>query len=206
MSAACNLHDVLKGGDLMVAALSALPASLKRDVVLLTFGDGAQAMSEKTGVRARGLGYVADDRVKAIAYSAADVFVSPSRSENFPTVVLEAMACGVPCVAFHVGGVPDLVRPGATGLLAHPEDAADLSRRVVQIIEDDTARRSMARACRERAVAEYDLGFTAGRYIDLYRQVLAAHAAPRVAQRSSPDSSAAREMARGWTAAARGEG
>jgi glycosyltransferase involved in cell wall biosynthesis len=66
--------------------------------------------------------------MKAIAYSAADLFLFPTRADNLPLVLQESMACGTPMISFKVGGVPDLVRPGITGYLANPEDIKDFQQ------------------------------------------------------------------------------
>lgn len=52
--------------------------------------------------------------MKAIAYSAADLFLLPTRADNLPLILQESMACGTPMLSFKVGGVPDLARPGLT--------------------------------------------------------------------------------------------
>src|SRR5262249_6681530 len=64
-----------KGGDLLVKALQSLPASLKAETVLLLLGDGGEATMDVAGIQALNLGYVSSDRLKAIAYCAADLFV-----------------------------------------------------------------------------------------------------------------------------------
>ena len=66
------------------------------------------------------LGYIADAERQSLVYSAADIVVVPSLEDNLPNVGLKAMACGTPVVGFDIGGSPDFVRPGETGLLARP--------------------------------------------------------------------------------------
>jgi glycosyltransferase involved in cell wall biosynthesis len=172
MFGAQSLTDPRKGGDLLLKALSSLPTALKAETVLLILGDGGTAISEAVGIDTLNLGYVNSDRLKSIAYSAADLFIFPTRADNLPLVLQESMACGTPMVSFKVGGVPDLVRPGITGYLAQPEDAEDFCNGIVQLLEDGNLRDRMGQQCRAIALAEYPLELQAQRYIELYRQAL----------------------------------
>ncbi len=175
MFAAQSLADPRKGGDLLLKALQSLPESLKQETILLTFGSSGETITKELGMQAMNLGYVQSDRLKSIAYSAADLFVFPTRADNLPLVLQESMACATPMVSFNVGGVPDLVRPGITGYLAEPENATELSTGIVELLEDVTLRECMNRHCREITIKEYSLELQAQRYIDLYRQTLAAN-------------------------------
>ncbi|BAZ47947.1 group 1 glycosyl transferase [Nostoc sp. NIES-4103] len=172
MFGAANITDSRKGGDLLLKALQSLPESLKADTVLLTIGDGGEVISESVGMVNLNLGYVSSDRLKSIAYSAADLFIFPTHADNLPLVLQESMACGTPMVSFKIGGVPDLVRPGVTGYLAIPEDAQDFSHGIVQLLEDCQQRDRMSQNCRAIALKEYPLELQAQRYIELYHQVL----------------------------------
>jgi glycosyltransferase involved in cell wall biosynthesis len=172
MFAALNLSHYWKGGDLLLKALQGLPESLKAETVLLLLGDKGEAIVQTVGIQAINLGYIINDRVKAIAYSAADLFISPTRAEAFGLVIQESIACGTPVVACGVGGVLDLVRPGITGYLAVPENAHDLRNGIVQLLEDGPLRSHMGQQCRAVVLKEYDLELQVQRYIDLYRQIL----------------------------------
>ncbi|MEN9232787.1 MAG: glycosyltransferase, partial [Gloeomargarita sp. DG02_1_bins_92] len=119
------------------------------------------------------VGYIAIDQLKAMIFSAADLFIFPTRGDIFGLVAQEAMACGTPTVAFDVGGVSDLVRPGMTGALAEPENAQDLAQKIEQLLVDPETRARMSQTGREIAVKEYNLALQAQRYIELYQQVLA---------------------------------
>lgn len=172
MFSAVNLTDQRKGGDLLVDALEKLPTMLKRNTVLLVLGNGGERIAKDLDIDILSLGYTNGDRLKAMAYSAADLFLFPTRADNLPLVLQEAMACGTPMVSFKVGGVPDLVRPRETGYLAAAEDTADFADGIVQLLEDQTQREAMTQRCRAIAVEEYALELQAQRYIELYQQVL----------------------------------
>ena len=172
MFGAQSLTNARKGGDLLFQSLAALPSSLKEDTLLLTFGSGDGQKLKTLGMETIALGYVSSDRIKAILFSAADAFVFPTRADNLPLVLQESIACGTPMVSFKVGGVPDMVRPGVTGLLAEPEDAQDLSVKIVEMLEASEQREAMRKNCREIALAEYPLELQRDRYLELYQQLL----------------------------------
>lgn len=174
MFAAERFNVERKGGDLLIQALRELPTSLKQNMVVVILGkcDDATNIEQQIGIKAIRLGYVRDDATKAMAYSAADLFVFPTRADNLPLVLQESLACGTPIVAFNVGGVADLVRPRITGELAVPESAIDLRNKIVQLLSDDAQRERMRQSCREVAIKEYALELQAKRYIDLYCQVV----------------------------------
>jgi glycosyltransferase involved in cell wall biosynthesis len=172
MFGAESLKNSRKGSDLLLKALSSLPASLKAETLLLTIGDGSEAITDAAGIATMNLGYLSRDRLTAIAYSAADLFIFPTRADNLPLVLQESMACGTPMVSFKVGGVPDLVRPSVTGYLATPEDAKDLCNGIVQLLEDNNLRDRMRQNCREIALEEYRLELQAQAYMEIYRKAL----------------------------------
>ncbi|BBD69178.1 group 1 glycosyl transferase [Nostoc commune NIES-4072] len=167
-----SLQDSRKGSDLLLKALHHLPEYLKAETVLLTLGEGGETITKTLGIQTLNLGYISSDRLKSIAFSAADLFVFPTRTDNLPLVLQESMACGTPMVSFKIGGVPDLVRPGITGYLAEPEDALDFCSGIVKLLEDKELRDRMSENCRTIVLKEYSLELQAQRYIELYQQVL----------------------------------
>ena len=131
MTGADSLKNPRKGLDLLVRCLQGLPKSLKDESTLLSFGNNGEALANEVGIEGINLGYISSDRLKAVAYSAADLLVFTSRADNLPLILQESMACGTPMVAFNIGGVSDLVRPGITGYLAAPEDIGGLQARII---------------------------------------------------------------------------
>lgn len=171
MVAAQNLDDPRKGGPLLLESLEGLPEKLKNDTVLLVLGKSADKL-RAASLDVLDLGYVSNDRLKAMLYSSADLFVHATRGDNLPLVLLESIACGTPVVSFDVGGIPDVVRPGITGYLARPENPSDLRRGIVELLEDDDSRESMSEKCREIAVREYSMELHVRRHIELYERLV----------------------------------
>jgi glycosyltransferase involved in cell wall biosynthesis len=104
--------------------------------------------------------------------ASASGLVLPSLEDNCPMVVLEAMAAGVPVAAARVGGVPDLVRPGETGLLFDPSSAEEMAAATKELLEDRAG--PMAARAREEAGKRFRPEVIAARHIEIYREVLAA--------------------------------
>ena len=172
MFGAQKLTDFRKGSDLLLKALSKLPASLKNDIVLMSLGSNGNEITQAAGIETINLGYISNDIAKAQAYSTADLFLFPTRADNLPLMLQESMACGTPMVSFKIGGVPDLVRPGITGYLAYPEDIDDFCNGIVQLLEDAHLRTTMSQQCRNVAIQEYSLELQTKRYVELYHQIL----------------------------------
>lgn len=102
-------------------------------------------------------------------YRAADVFLLPSISEGLSNALLEAMCCGLPVIASRVGGTPDAVEDGKSGLLFDPQDRQALRAHLVRAVKEPQAMRAMGAAARERAAGRFAIGEVAKRYQELYR-------------------------------------
>ncbi len=104
----------------------------------------------------------------------ADLFVLCSLRESMPISLLEAMAMGVPVVATRVGGVPEVVRDGETGLLVEPGDVEALGKAMLKMVRDGRLRESMGRRAREVVVGGYDWAYWARRMGQRYEHILGA--------------------------------
>jgi glycosyltransferase involved in cell wall biosynthesis len=167
-----NMDRPLKGGSLLMEALRALPESTRKDCVLLVFGRSSPSLLNQVPLKVFDLGYLNADALKVIAYSAADLLVNPSRAESFGLVALESMACGTPVVAFRVGGIPELVRPGLTGSLAEPEDPQSLANRILDLVNDRSLLKAMRLCCRKVFLEEFTLDIQVRRTISVYEAVM----------------------------------
>jgi glycosyltransferase involved in cell wall biosynthesis len=170
--AAAAVHDRRKGFDLLQLALSKLRGSLPEDARLIVFGGDASERNVDFGLPIHYLGTLTDEAMLARLYAAADVFVAPSRQDNLPNTVLEAMACGTPPVAFDVGGMRDLIDSRATGWLARPFDTEDLARGIGWVLAHPRAA-ELGAAVRRKAERELGAELHAKRMLALYNSLLA---------------------------------
>jgi glycosyltransferase involved in cell wall biosynthesis len=158
-----------KGFSVLAQVLNECTSNIKK-LVLVSVG---QAKPDGTlKAPSMHLGALSNDRFLSIAYSAADIFVIPSLQDNLPNTVMEAMACGVPVVGFGVGGIPDMIRQGKTGLVVDAGDMKAMANAIIHIVNGTEICRSMGVSARETAVKEYSFEMQAGRYADLYSKVL----------------------------------
>ena len=100
-------------------------------------------------------------------------FVLPSRNEGMPNALLEAMACGLPCIATGVSGSEDIITDGLNGLLVEPEQPAQMTHALRSLIEDTELAQRLGREGRVTVVREYQLIQIAQRCLDLYWRLLA---------------------------------
>ena len=170
---AANPADPRKGFDLLLRALRQLSPSLQSELLLLVMGSRkGESLLQNLGVEVIHVGYVEYEPLKVLLYSAADLFVFPTRADNLPLVVQESLACGTPVISFDVGGVPDMVKPQQTGYLAEPENVEDLANGIAQLLGDDGLRAQLGDRARQWAEKEYTLSIQAQRYLSVYQDLL----------------------------------
>jgi glycosyltransferase involved in cell wall biosynthesis len=116
---------------------------------------------------ATSLGHIADPTKMRLIYSAADVFITPSLEENLPNTIMEAMACGTPCVGFHVGGIPEMIDHEINGYVAEYLSAKSLATGIQW-----TLSHAPSDAAREKVVASYQEEIIAAKHEALYLKYL----------------------------------
>ena len=159
-------NDHNKGWDLLQAALARLGSDV--EIGLLVFG--ADDVRHDLSLPTYNIGRVDDEATMAQVYAAVDVFVIPSRSENLPFVVMEALACGTPCVGFAIGGIPDLITHHYNGYLAQAYAADDLAAGIGWVLGHDDPLQ-LGNHARESAM-KYDIRTIAQQHVNLYQGLL----------------------------------
>src|SRR5207249_6569300 len=149
--------------------------SERQDAVFIMAGDGplrgrVQQEIERYGLQARTrlLG-VREDIPDLLAVS--HLLLLTSRTEGMPASVIEAGLMGVPVVAPCIGGIPEAVLDGISGLLAPPGDTKALSDRISALLNDHEMRARMGQAGRARALSMYDIRTVADMYVSLFRAI-----------------------------------
>jgi len=163
--------DPNKGFQILLSALRLFGKRVP-DTVTVVFGVDVSERLPDFGMPVVSLGQIRDDRKLAAIYSAADVFAAPSMLENLPNTVMEAMACGTPCVAFRQGGVADLVDHEISGYLAKPYEVESFARGMAWVLEDDDRCASLAEQAQRKIRDGFSLELTSRRHAGLYRELL----------------------------------
>jgi glycosyltransferase involved in cell wall biosynthesis len=169
---ALNISDKRKGVDYLIEAFHYLSREGNtEDIEIIAFG---QVKKQIHGIRQlpfHHVGYITDDQQKVDLYNAVDLFVTPSLEENLPNTVMEAMACGTPCAAFRVGGIPEMIAHQQNGYLADREDSHDLAHGIRWILQHN-ADGALSAACRQAVEVRYAEPLVSKQYIDLYNNLL----------------------------------
>jgi glycosyltransferase involved in cell wall biosynthesis len=163
-----------KGIDHLIDAADLLRSRPALTVLVVGDGDRRDALAAR--VRRLGL----EDRVRLLGkrddvnalLAASDLFVCPSVwDEALGYVILEAMAVGLPAVASRVGGIPEVVREGETGLLVPPRDAGALAGAIASLLDDPVRREAMGRAGRQVITEDFSMERAITATVDLYEEL-----------------------------------
>lgn len=162
-----------KGLDYFLEAIRRVRSQSGSETWVLAVGDKGMLDGLPSRFKIREMGLVNDDQLLNICYCAADIFILPTLADNLPLSLIEAMAAGIPAVAFDVGGVADLVRTGKTGYLARYRDAEDLATGIDILLRDKTESRAMGAAARRLIEEKHSIVGEAEQYLSLRAQILA---------------------------------
>lgn len=164
--------DRRKGFHLLEPAIQALKQSPQytKDAEILIFGANTPQNPPNLGLKTHYLATLYDEVSVALLYSAADLFIAPSMQDNLPNTLVEALACGTPCVAFQIGGLPDLIIPGVTGYMAPPFDIPFFADAIAQalLLNTETHRAQI----RVFAESRFKEEIVAAQYHSLYETLL----------------------------------
>jgi glycosyltransferase involved in cell wall biosynthesis len=164
-----------KGLPVLFESLKLL-AQQGHDYELTLIGDGDERKSLEELARRMGIadrlvfaGFASQDGVRAHLLR-SDIFILPSFAEGVPVSLMEAMACGVPVIATHVGGIAELIESGETGLLVPASDAVALRDAIAKYIDDYGLREKVSRQGREKVMSDFNLDKEVDKLAQLFRE------------------------------------
>jgi len=169
-----RVTDPRKGISYFVDAISQMVdkhPDIKEDTCIAILGGHAEEVASQLALPSYPLGYVSDPTKIVNVYNAADVFALPSLEDNLPNTIMEAMACGVPCVGFRVGGIPEMIDHRTTGYVANYCDAADLAQGIRYVLAEADSD-ALRQACLQKVAHNYSEQSVARRYTEIYEQAL----------------------------------
>ena len=170
-----RVTNAYKGMDYLIEACRRLAEEhpeMKDEVSVLLLGSHADEVASQLPFPTIAVGYVNDEQRMARLYRSADVFVLPSLSENLPNTIMEAMACGVPCLGFRVGGIPEEIDHQRTGYVARYRDAEDLAHGLHWLLYEADGK-ALAKECVRKVEQCYSQAAVAVKYTEVYQHAMA---------------------------------
>jgi glycosyltransferase involved in cell wall biosynthesis len=160
--AASDLKDERKGAKYFFKALNHVQSN---NFTVITIGGKIRFNeSSKNNYKIKQLGYIRDKEKISEIYNCVDIFCITSLDDNFPTTVLEVMACGIPVVGFDVGGIPEQVTKEC-GILVNPRDVKALANVAEGLLNNDGMRKKFSENCRKRVLQNYFISKFTDNYI-----------------------------------------
>ncbi len=173
-----KITDKRKGIDYLVESCRLLAEShpeLCEQLGVVAFGNQSQQLEKMFPFKVYPLDFVRDEHRLADIYNAVDIYVTPSLQDNLPNTIMEAMASGIPCVGFNVGGIPEMIDHLHNGYVAHYKSAEDFANGIWWTLTDPGYEGLSEAACR-KAASHYSERVVAKQFTDLYNKVTGSNA------------------------------
>jgi glycosyltransferase involved in cell wall biosynthesis len=169
-----RITDKRKGFRFLVEAcehISKHHPTLPERLGVVVLGGDAASVKEALPLPVYTVNYLSNEAEIAQLYNAADLFVTPSLQDNLPNTIVEAMSCGVPCVGFNVGGIPEMINHKQDGYVADYCDSIDFAQGISWCL-NDARLPALSAAARSTALATYSESVAAQRYLANYQQAI----------------------------------
>jgi glycosyltransferase involved in cell wall biosynthesis len=173
-----KIKDERKGIAYFVEACNLLAVKypeLKDKWGVVVFGHKSAYLENLLPFQVYALDYVSNEHDVVNIYNAVNLYATPSLEENLPNTIMEAMACGVPCVGFNIGGIPEMIDHLHNGYVARYKSAEDLANGIHWILFEADYPLLSEQAVRKVA-ANYSEHIVARRYIEIYNKATGKHA------------------------------
>ncbi|MBE2240724.1 MAG: glycosyltransferase family 4 protein [Caldilineaceae bacterium] len=167
--------DPRKGFVHLQAAMESLLGTEAENSTALVIIGPATSNLAFSNWRTHYLGHLHDDLTLVLVYSAVDVLVAPYVEDNLPNMILESLACSTPCVAFDIGGMPDMIEHMVNGYLAQPFQPDDLANGLHWVLEDDLRRANLGDNARRQVESQFALVDIVYKHQKLYESLIMAY-------------------------------
>jgi glycosyltransferase involved in cell wall biosynthesis len=170
---ALKITDKRKGIDYFIEACKLLAEKhpeMKDRVGIVMLGKQSETVNGLLPFPIYAIDYTIDEHKIVDIYNAVDLFATPSLEENLPNTIMEAMACGTPCVGFQTGGIPEMIDHLHNGYVAEYKSAEDFANGMFWTLQESEYA-SLAEQARRKVVSSYSESTIARKYIEVYNKV-----------------------------------
>ena len=171
-----RITDERKGFQYLVDALQLIKknnADFASSIELVVVGGEAENIRNKVPFEIIPVNYVSDPKKMVTLYNAVDIYVTPSLQDNLPNTIMESRACGIPCVGFNVGGIPEMIDHQENGYVAAYKNAQDFAEGILWTLSAD--HEALSRHARNKVMTTYSENAVAHQYIKVYEEVYSHH-------------------------------
>lgn len=173
-----KITDKRKGIDYLVSACKQIASSypdFSKELGVVVFGNQAEQYASLFPFPIYPMNYVSNEKELVDIYNAVDLYVTPSLQDNLPNTIVEAMACGIPCIGFNVGGIPQMIDHLHNGYVAEYQSSNDLANGIHWALTEGEYESLSEEACR-KAVSSYSESTIAKKYVEIYNKITGNHA------------------------------
>lgn len=173
-----KIKDKRKGAKYLAEACELLVKKypeLKNNLGVVVLGHQSKYLEKYIPFKVYSMDYVSDEHKLVDIYNSVDMYVTPSLEDNLPNTIMEAMACGVPCVGFNVGGIPEMIDHLHNGYVAKYKSAEDFANGIYWVLNEGNYPMLSEQASR-KVVINYSERVIAKKYIDIYNKLTGSHA------------------------------
>ena len=173
-----KITDPRKGMSYLIESCKLLAEKhpeLKGELGIVAFGNQSKQLESLVPFKVYPLDFIANEHQLVDIYNSVDIYVTPSLQDNLPNTIMEAMACGIPCVGFNVGGIPEMIDHLHNGYVARYRSSEDLANGIYWTLTDPGYASLSAEAYR-KASTHYSERVIAKKFTDLYNKVTGKYA------------------------------
>ena len=161
-----------KGGKLLLDILAAINAKAKETIDILVLGRGRmETLAHLKNLKVHHLGYINSEQFLPVLFSAADLYIYPTRADSLGLALVEAIACETPCITFRVGGCVDVIRDDINGHVVEPFDVESFADKTLELLGNPEKLKKMSANGRQWAETNFALADMAKKYHELFETI-----------------------------------